>query len=381
MSVLQRKELEDSPLADLHAIASELGIESYRALRRDDLIGSILDAGPGDSGSRPDESVDDGEGRPKRRRARRAPRGRTGRSRDTDDGDDGDSSDDDGGDEGDSSEEESVSGVLDIVAGGSGFVRVAGVAHSETDAYVSPAQIRRCELRCGDEIVGRARPPRRGERHPSLVRVEQVNGSEAEPPEERQRFEELTAVHPSERLAAPPALKKIPFGRGSRVAIIGLPGSGATRLLREIVATLIKDHDDLTVSAVLVGARPEEVTDWQREAGVPVVGGSFEVSLEVQGQTAELAIERAKRLVERGKHAVVVVDSLEQLQQGVARRLFGAGRKVEDGGSLTVIAAAGLSGEAQRQASTLIALDPASDKGETQVAERRSHTLRADLLA
>jgi len=381
VSVLQRKELEDSPLADLHAIASELGIESYRALRRDDLIGSILDAGPGDSGSRPDESVDDGEGRPKRRRARRAPRGRTGRSRDTDDGDDGDSSDDDGGDEGDSSEEESVSGVLDIVAGGSGFVRVAGVAHSETDAYVSPAQIRRCELRCGDEIVGRARPPRRGERHPSLVRVEQVNGSEAEPPEERQRFEELTAVHPSERLAAPPALKKIPFGRGSRVAIIGLPGSGATRLLREIVATLIKDHDDLTVSAVLVGARPEEVTDWQREAGVPVVGGSFEVSLEVQGQTAELAIERAKRSVERGKHAVVVVDSLEQLQQGVARRLFGAGRKVEDGGSLTVIAAAGLSGEAQRQASTLIALDPASDKGETQVAERRSHTLRADLLA
>ena len=106
---------------------------------------------------------------------------------------------------------------------------------SGDDVYVSPAQIRRCELRAGDEVSGPPRPARRNERHPSLVRVEKVNGRDAEPPEERPLFSDLTPVHPTERLPAPDALKDVPYGKGSRVAVSGGPGAGSTRLLGEII--------------------------------------------------------------------------------------------------------------------------------------------------
>ena len=225
------------------------------------------------------------------------------------------------------------------------------------------------------------RPARRNERHPSLVRVETVNGRAAEPPEERPHFDELTPVHPTERLPAPAAVEAVPFGKGSRVAVAGAPGAGATRLLRDIVAGLRGGPEGLEVSVVLVGVRPEEVTDWRRESGATVTGGAFDGSLEGQGQAAELAVERAKRLVERGGDAVVVVDSLESLGAGAARRVFGAARKVEEGGSLTVIAATGMAVEAQRQASTRIALEPAGAGGEPRVSDSGSATLRAELLS
>ena len=267
--------------------------------------------------------------------------------------------------------------MLDILPGGSAFLRPP----EGDDVYVSPAQIRRCELRAGDEVSGTLRPARRNERHPSLVRVEQVNSQPAEPPEERPLFEDLTAVHPADRLPLPPVLDSVPFGKGSRVAVAGGPGAGATRLLREIVATLLAGDKALNVSAVLVGVRPEEVTDWRRDAGVGVTGGSFDASLETQTQAAELAVERAKRIAERGGDAVVVIDSLEPLAAAAARRIFGAARNLEEGGSLTVIAATGMAWEAQRQANTRIGLDPADSKGAPQVSPSRSGTLRADLLS
>src|ERR687893_5039 len=143
MSVLDRKELEQSPLADLHTIAAELGVEGFRRLKREDLIDTIL----GDSGGGGDEAVTE---------VRR--------------------------------------GTLDVLPNGSGFMRSDAFAQSRDDVYVSPAQIRRCELRAGDEISGPVRSPRRSERHPSLVRVETVNGAPAEPPADRLRFADLTAV-------------------------------------------------------------------------------------------------------------------------------------------------------------------------------------------
>jgi len=390
VSVLQRKELEESPLADLHAIASELTIEGYRTMRKGDLIQAILQseggeeveasAGAEDSAQSPDPSPqDEGSDAPPAPRSR-SRRSRSSRSRapveepvavvdetvpeleePEDEGPPG----------------EPVSGVLDILPNGSGFVRTGG-AVSE-DVYVSPAQIRRCELRAGDEVAGPLRPARRSERHPSLVRVEQVNGRDAEPPEQRRHFDDLTPVHPTEALPAPKAIGSVAIGKGSRVAVSGGPGAGATRLLREIVSGLASE-DGLAVSVVLVGVRPEEVTDWARETGVPVTGGSFYRSPESQAQAAELAAERAKRVAERGGDAVLVIDSLESLAPGVARRVFGTARKLEEGGSVTVIAATGMSWEAQRQASTRIGLDPPDKDGEPQVSEARSGTLRADLL-
>jgi transcription termination factor Rho len=172
----------------------------------------------------------------------------------------------------------------------------------------------------------------------------------------------------------------VPFGKGSRVAIGGAPGAGATRLLRELVATVAGKHSDVSVSVVLAGARPEELTEWTRDGGVAVTGGSFDQSGEAQAQAAELAVERAKRVAERGGDAMVVVDSLESLPAGVARRVFGAARNIEDGGSLTVVAATGMAWEPQRQASTRVALDPPAEDGSPQVSAARSGTLRSDLL-
>jgi transcription termination factor Rho len=264
--------------------------------------------------------------------------------------------------------------VLDILPNGSGFVRMGSNGQSADDVYISPAQIRRCELRAGDELSGPVRPPRRNERHPSLVRVETVNGADAEPPEERPLFTELTPVYPSVRLEAPKAMKDVPFGKGSRVAIAGPPGAGATTLLREL-ATELSGDEELGVQIVLAGVRPEEVTEWRRGEGLEVAGGSFDRSPDAQAQAAELAVERAKRRVERGGHAVVLIDSLESLPAGARRRIFGAGRATEEGGTLTVIAAVGGEREALRWATTRVVLEPGGK------LSPESGTVRADALS
>src|ERR687886_779864 len=192
MAVLQREELEQSPLADLHTIASELGLEGFRSMRKADLVAAILDAQGGDEPQPPPEAAED------------QPAAEV---------------------EEPVTEEETAAGVLDVLPNGSGFIRTDPGGQSRDDIYVSPAQIRRCELRAGDEVSGPVRPPRRNERHPSLSHVETVNGSPAEPPEERSRFGDLTAVFPAERLTGPPALESVPFGKGSRVVIGGPPGA------------------------------------------------------------------------------------------------------------------------------------------------------------
>jgi transcription termination factor Rho len=378
MAVIQRKELEESPLADLHAIASELGVEGFRALRKDDLIGAILDA-QGEGDEPPAEAAEDkpaveDEAEPELEETEPEP----------------EESDEDSSPAGEEepavaeephSDEEASSGVLDILPNGSGFVRVDPAGQSREDVYVSPAQIRRCELRAGDEVSGPRRPPRRNERHPSLVRVETVNGSPAEPPEERPRFADLTPVFPSERLSEPDALKGVPFGKGSRVAVGGPPGAGATTLLRQVAIKLAESHPDLELAVVLVGVRPEEVTDWRRDLRAPVAGGGFDRSLDAQAQVAELAVERAKRTVERGGHAALVVDTLEVLPAGVQRRIFGAARNTEEGGSLTLIASIGMAWEAQRLATTRVMLDPPlPETPAPHVSTGRSGTLRAELL-
>jgi transcription termination factor Rho len=369
MSVLDRKELEQSPLADLHAIASELGVEGFRRMRKEELIGAILaDSGDGDTAAE----------LPERDRAAEAEA--VVEERDADELDEEEPEPEEEEDaeaeaeaEAEADVEEDIrSGVLDILPNGSGFMRTDPFSHSRDDVYVSPAQIRRCELRAGDEISGPVRPPRRSERYPSLVRIDSVNGQDPEPPADRPRFENLTAVFATEKLPSPDGLDAAPFGKGSRVAIAGPPGAGATSLLRKIVSSLTGGSVEPVV--VLAGVRPEEVTDWRRESGITVAGGAFDGSVEEQAQVAEMAVERAKRAVEQGKDAVIVVDSLDSLPGGAARRVFGAARKVEEGGSLTVIAAIGESSEPLRVATTRIVLEG----GNVSAA---SSTTRSDLLS
>ena len=397
MPVLQRKELEKSPLADLHAIASELGVEGFRAKRKADLVDAILRAQGGDEAveeeREPDELPEEEAPEPSSA-ADEEPEPDRYEEDDLDDdedepGDDRSAFEDDEEDEDEVETEpegerepegETVTGVLDILPNGSAFLRADPAVHSREDVYVSPAQIRRCELRSGDEVSGPVRPPRRNERHPSLVHVETVNGGPAEPPAERPHFRELTAVFPSERIAAPPSLDGIGLGLGSRVAISGPPGSGATSLLREIVSGLGEARSDLGVQVALVSVRPEEVAEWTG-TGADVVGGSFDRSPEPQAQAAELAVERAKRRVEQGRHAVLVVDSLDALPAGARRRVFGAGRSLEEGGSLTVIAVTGEDSDALRLATTRIVLEPGGpDSRAPKVDSARSGTLRSDRL-
>jgi transcription termination factor Rho len=387
--VLQRKELEKSPLADLHAIASELGLEGFRGLRKADLVEAIL-RGQGGNGADASDDVDEREPdevpeeealEPSSAEAEEEPGDEADDEAFEEDEDEPPTADEEPeADDEPAAEQEIVTGVLDVLPNGSAFLRSDPAQHSRDDVYVSPAQIRRCELRSGDEVSGPVRPARRNERHPSLVHVESVNGADAEPPAERAWFGDLTPVFPTERLAAPAALEGIPYGLGSRVAVAGAPGSGATSLLREIVSTLAESRPDLSVQVALVGVRPEEVAEWSA-AGRDVVGGSYDRPPEPQAQAVELAVERAKRRVEQGAHAVVVVDSLDALPGGARRRVFGAGRSLEEGGSLTVFAVTGEDSEALRWATTRIVLEPAGpDSRAPKVAGAQSGTLRADRL-
>ena len=390
MAVLKRTELEESPLADLHAVASELGLEGFRGMRRSDLIGAILGAEGAPEPAEEDEREAPSDETPE------APSGdgsledvaeedevaAEGDEPGEEDEPEGEGEAEDAEDEeSDTSaadardEEESVAGVLDILSNGSGFLRMEPTGQSRGDVYVSPAQIRRCELRAGDDVSGPARPPRRNERHPSLVRVESVNGAPAEPPEERPSFADLTPVFASERVSGSAALEAVPFGRGSRVSVGGPSGAGATTLLRELAGAIAAQYPDMSVQVVLAGVRPEEVAEW-REGAATVVGGSFERSPDAHAQAAELAVERAKRQVERGGHAAIVVDSLEGLPPGVRRRVFGAGRATEEGGTLTVVAAIGEDREAARWATTRVVLEVGG-----RVSESESATLRSDRLA
>ena len=361
MAVLQRKELESSPLADLHAIASELGLEGFRAKRKDDLIGAILDAQGGEPEAEEPEPEQAEPEEPQAEEPESEPEPDEVPSAESLEGPAEPEAESLGEseldvveeepevEEDEESDEEIVTGPLDILANGSGFLRLDPTGQSRDDVYVSPAQIRRCELRSGDEISGPVRPPRRNERHPSLIRVETVNGADAEPPEERPWFGELTPVWPTESLGE---LNGVSFGKGARVAVVGPSGAGATKLLQEVTGKL---GEDLAVQIVLAGVRPEEVSAW-RELGPPVVGGSFERSPETQAQAAELAVERAKRQVERGGHAVVVIDSLQSLPPGTRRRVFGAGRATQEGGTLTVLAAGGDDHELLRWATVAVVL-------------------------
>jgi len=396
VAVLQRSQLEQSPLADLHALATEVGVEGFRRMRRDELI-EKLSGEPGSSGtssSAPGDAPESEPARPARRSRRpreRRPGGRQG-------GPDRGGGDEDRGpsraraaarevaepepavDEEPSGDEEVRSGTLDILPNGSGFLRADPYRQAPEDVYVAPAQIRRCELRSGDELAGPVRPPRRSERHPSLVRVDAVNDGPAEPPAERPLFEDLTPVFAAERLAAPEGLEAALFGRGSRVAVGGPAGTGATTLLRGIVGTLAEHHPEVTVVVVLAGVRPEEVTEWRRgAAGASVAGGSFDGPPDERAQAAEIALGRAKRLVERGGHAVLVVDGLDTLPHGVARQLFGAARNTEEGGSLTVVASS-VGPEMERFATTVIVLEPSAGEGARFAVSGVSGTLRAHLL-
>jgi transcription termination factor Rho len=378
MSVLTRSALEDSPLADLHAIATEIGLPGFRRLRKADLVDAILgEQGPEEAdGASAEEEEEEVEERPRRSRSRRGGRGRSRAARDADSGEDAEGaeaqdaedpaprSEDEPearparsrsrGGRGRSSRSEDVDepaedtvaeGVVELLGNGSGFVRVNPPEPSDDDVYVSAAQIRRCELVSGDRVAGPVRAPRRSERYPSLIRIDTINGAPADQVAEGTPFDELPAAFPTERFALggdDQTLKAIewltPIGRGSRVTIVGAARAGKSETLRRLGGALA-GQDGLELTYVAAGVRPEELRE--APAGVePVAALPFSASADAQGQAVERAIDTARRIAARGGHAVVLIDTLDGLHASVARKALAAARAIVDGGSLTVIATA-----------------------------------------
>jgi transcription termination factor Rho len=372
MSVLDRSALEASPLADLHAIASELSIDGYRRLRRPELIDAILDKQSGvESGSAAsdeeagielaapesdmrDESAraeteqpgqaeaeDDEESAPaRRRRGRRGGRGRNAARGERSEGQEEEQQED----ETEGADDQLVEGVVELLANGSGFIRVQPPDASDDDVYISSAQVKRCELVSGDRIAGPKRAPRRSERFASLIRVETINGRPASELADSVRFDDLPAAFASEQLALgseDATLKAIdwltPFGKGSRVAIVGEARSGKSHTLRRL-ALALAERDDLTVQVVLAGVRPEELPEWNQGGVTPVAALSFAASEDAQNGAIEPVIDQARRLAARGSDAVVLIDSLDGCSPQIARKALAAARNIVDGGSLTVIA-------------------------------------------
>jgi transcription termination factor Rho len=251
---------------------------------------------------------------------------------------------------------------VELLANGSGFLRVAPPDASDEDVYISAAQVRRCELVAGDRVAGPVRRPRRSERYPSLVRVDTINGAPADEVAEGTPYDDLRATWPTERLALDgedPTQRAIewltPFGRGSRVTIAGGPRAGKSEALRRIADTLA-GREDLEVSVVLAGVRPEEAGDWVEGAIAPSAAVPMGASADAQAQAIDRCLETSKRIAARGGHAVLVIDSLDGVPVATARRVLAAARAIVDGGTLTVIATSSVpvGGE-----TTVVVLDPA----------------------
>jgi transcription termination factor Rho len=336
-------ELRDQHLADLHRRARELGVPRYRMLPRDDLIEAIEER-DGEEPAGREEAVDAGL-----ERAHHEPDERTEEPEEKPEGPDEEPEEQD--EKPVEQETEPVTGVLDRMPQGYGFLRLSGMHEAEGDVYVSASQIRRCELRPGDEVGGPARPPRRGERHRALVRVESVNGQN--PEEERRHFEDLTPAPPHRRVFAPdaeldPLVRAVdllgPLAFGQRVLVLAQPRSGRTTLLRALGSAI--SGTDAHLCVLLADERPEEVPQWQ--GALPeaeIFAATADEEPREQVREAELAMGHAKRLAEAGADVVVLIDSLSRLALGYrdparVKRMFGVGRELgEEGtGSLTVIA-------------------------------------------
>ena len=261
------------------------------------------------------------------------------------------------------------SGILETMSDGYGFLRQNGLKSGHGDIYVSQSQIRRFGLRSGDTVGGQVRPPKGGERYFGLVRVDSVNDIEPERARSRPPFEELTPIFPDRQIileTVPDTLTTrmidlfAPIGRGQRGLIVSPPKAGKTTILKEIATGTTTNCPDIHIMVVLIGERPEEVTDMRRSIKGEVFASTFDESVEDQCRLADLALDRAKRLVESEKDVLLLMDSITRatraynlalpssgrtLSGGMdpvalypPKRFFGAARNVEDGGSLTIIA-------------------------------------------
>ena len=264
-------------------------------------------------------------------------------------------------------------GVLEILENNNfGFLRCNNYQTGEDDIYVSPSQIRRFNLRTGDEVRGKVRESKENEKFKALLYVEQVNGENPEKAVGRKSFETLTPIYPKERLFLETNNENdlssrlmdiiCPIGKGQRGIIVAPPKAGKTTLLKKVAQNISKNYPDIKLIVLLIDERPEEVTDMKRSINGDVIYSTFDEEPQNHAKVSQMVLERAKRMVEQGKDVVILMDSLTRLSRAynltitptgrtlsggldpgaliMPKKFFGAARNIEEGGSLTILATA-----------------------------------------
>jgi transcription termination factor Rho len=260
-------------------------------------------------------------------------------------------------------------GILEIVDEGIGFLRADHYLPGQNDIYVSQSQIRRFSLRTGDMVIGQVRAPKETEKYYGLLRVEAINGLDPEAAKQRPIFEDLIPIFPDQRFDLETNPRELatrlmnlvaPIGRGQRGLIVSPPKAGKTTVLKQIANAISIKYPDVHLMVALIGERPEEVTDMDRSVDAEVIASTFDEPVTSHVRVAEIALERAKRLVEIGHDVVILLDSITRLGRAYnlvvtpsgrtlsggldpaalypPKRFFGAARNIEGGGSLTIIA-------------------------------------------
>ncbi|MCF0149713.1 MAG: transcription termination factor Rho [Clostridium sp.] len=270
-------------------------------------------------------------------------------------------------------ESDTAIGVLEILENNSfGFLRCNNYQTGENDIYVSPSQIRRFNLRTGDEVQGKVRESKEGEKFKALLYVEKVNGENPERAVGRKSFESLTPIYPQERLHLETNNENdlssrlmdiiCPIGKGQRGIIVAPPKAGKTTLLKKVAQNISKNYPEVKLIVLLIDERPEEVTDMKRSINGDVIYSTFDEEPQNHAKVSQMVLERAKRMVEQGKDVVILLDSLTRLSRAynltitptgrtlsggldpgaliMPKKFFGAARNIEEGGSLTILATA-----------------------------------------
>ena len=263
-----------------------------------------------------------------------------------------------------------VTGVLEVMSDGFGFLRFENYRPGENDVYVSPTQIRRFNLKTGDEICGDSRPSEDEDKYSPLLFVKTINSDPLEVALKRKSFEKLTPIYPKERLllgcGGSDTARIIdiiaPLGKGQRGMIVAPPKAGKTTIIKEIAQSITKNHPEVHLIVLLIDERPEEVTDIRRSISGDVIYSTFDQTPENHTKVAEMVLERASRLVEQKKDVVILLDSITRLARAYnltvtptgrtlsggldpdalikPKKFFGAARNIEEGGSLTILATA-----------------------------------------
>ena len=265
-----------------------------------------------------------------------------------------------------------VCGVLDVMSDGFGFLRFENLRPSEQDVYVSPTQIRRFNLKTGDEIIGDCRPSTEEDKFSPLLFVKKINGDNIDVALKRKSFEKLTPIYPKEKLELDCGNNTLlasrlidliaPIGKGQRGMIVAPPKAGKTTIIKQIAQSISKNYPDVKLIVLLIDERPEEVTDMKRSIDGEVIYSTFDQMPENHCKVAEMVLERASRLVEQKKDVVILLDSITRLARAYnlvvtptgrtlsggldpdalfkPKKFFGAARNIEEGGSLTILATA-----------------------------------------